>query len=57
MAENQVSRMVCVDDEDRLVGVISLSDIAQYESSETAADTLREVTDREVTAVRRKGAQ
>lgn len=49
--------MVCVDDEDRLVGVISLSDIAQYESSETAADTLREVTDREVTAVRRKGAQ
>jgi len=48
MAEHRKSRILCVDDEGVLVGVISLSDIAQVEDGAAAADTLRQVTDREV---------
>jgi CBS domain-containing protein len=47
MAENHKSRIMCLDDEGRLVGVISLSDIAQLVGD--ASDTLRQVSDREVT--------
>jgi CBS domain-containing protein len=47
MAENHKSRIMCVDDGGRLVGVISLSDIAQHERGGRAADTLREVSERE----------
>jgi hypothetical protein len=36
------------DESDRLVGVLSLSDIAQHDRSEAAVDTFREVTEREV---------
>ena len=47
MARYQKSRMMCVDEEGRLVGVISLSDIAQRESGGRASQTLRDVSQRE----------
>src|SRR6266568_2260864 len=50
MAKNHKSRILCVDDSDRLVGIISLSDIAQHERGSRASDTLREVSEREVRA-------
>jgi CBS domain-containing protein len=50
MAENHKSRMMCCDEAGRLVGVISLSDIAQHESGRRASDTLREITSREARA-------
>jgi len=49
MSKNQKSRIMCVDAEGHLVGVISLSDIAQRNAAE-ASQTLREVTAREVRA-------
>ena len=48
MAKNHKSRIMCVDDGGRLVGVISLSDIAQHDRAGRAADTLRGVSEREV---------
>lgn len=48
MAEHQKSRMMCVDDAGKLVGVLSLSDIAQVEESARAAETMRKITEREV---------
>jgi CBS domain-containing protein len=50
MAENQKSRIMCTDDDGRLVGVISLSDLAKYERGEQASDTLRKVSSREARA-------
>jgi CBS domain-containing protein len=47
MAENHKSRIMCLDDTGRLVGVISLSDIAQYQN---AGRTLRNISEREVRA-------
>ena len=47
MAENHKSRIMCVDEEGRLDGVISLSDIAQLVGD--ASETLRQVSDREAT--------
>ena len=47
MAKNHKSRIMCVDDGGRLVGVISLSDIAQHDRAGRAADTLRGVSERE----------
>jgi CBS domain-containing protein len=47
MASHRKSRLVIVDDGGRLCGVISLSDIAQFEKSARAADTLRKVSERE----------
>jgi CBS domain-containing protein len=47
MAENHKSRIVCVDDERKPVGVISLSDIAKHERGTRATRTLRAVTERE----------
>jgi len=41
MAENHKSRIMCLDDEGRLIGVISLSDIAQLVGD--ASETLRTV--------------
>ena len=41
MAENHKSRIMCLDDEGRLIGVISLSDIAQLVGD--ASETLRSV--------------
>ena len=48
MAENQKSRIVCVDEQGCLEGVISLSDIAQSaEVGGRGAETLRRITERE----------
>lgn len=43
----RVSRMLCVDEDGLLAGVISLSDIAQHETLSRAAQILRDVTMRE----------
>ena len=50
MSQEQVSRIVCVDEEGMLEGVISLSDIAQLEDNALAFSTLRNISDREVRA-------
>jgi CBS domain-containing protein len=47
MGKYNKSRIICVDDAGHPVGVISLSDIAQHESSEQTARTMRRVTMRE----------
>ena len=47
MAQNHKSRIICIDDADRLAGVISLSDLAQHDKGR-AAQTMREVSEREV---------
>jgi CBS domain-containing protein len=47
MSEMQVSRIVCVNEQGELEGVISLSDIAQLDDSANASATLRNVTGRE----------
>ncbi len=47
MAKNHKSRILSVDEGGRLIGVISLSDIAQHERGRRASDTLREVSERE----------
>jgi len=49
MAQHQKSRICCVDDDGKLVGVISLSDIAQCETAEKASETLKQVSSREAT--------
>lgn len=46
MGKHHKSRMLCIDDGGKLVGVISLSDIAQHQA-DAGAQTLREVTTRE----------
>ncbi|HZA13106.1 MAG TPA: CBS domain-containing protein, partial [Myxococcaceae bacterium] len=50
MSKNHKSRIMCVDEGGRLVGVISLSDIAQREEAGRAAQTLRNVSEREAHA-------
>jgi CBS domain-containing protein len=47
MGQHQVSRVCCVDDQDTLLGVISLSDLADFGAVEAVAQTLQDVTDRE----------
>jgi CBS domain-containing protein len=46
MAEHRKSRIMCLDDDDQLVGIISLSDIAQFDGGH-AATTLNEISRRE----------
>jgi CBS domain-containing protein len=46
MARHHKSRIMCIDN-GRLVGVISLSDIAQKERGARASDTLRKISERE----------
>ena len=49
MAREQKSRMLVVDETGKLLGVFSLSDVAQFESEPSrTARTLREVSEREV---------
>jgi CBS domain-containing protein len=48
MSQEKVSRILCVNEEGVLEGVISLSDIAQLEEGAVAAYTLRNISDREV---------
>jgi CBS domain-containing protein len=50
MAQHHKSRVLCTEADGRLVGVISLSDIAQSEEDRNAAYTMRRVTERETTA-------
>ncbi|HZA14917.1 MAG TPA: CBS domain-containing protein [Myxococcaceae bacterium] len=50
MSKNHKSRIMCVDQGGKLVGVISLSDIAQREEPGRAAQTLRNVSEREARA-------
>jgi CBS domain-containing protein len=52
MGERQKSRIVCTDRNGNLVGVISLSDIAQEEADAQLADTVRQVTEREARETR-----
>jgi CBS domain-containing protein len=47
MRDNQVSRLVVLGDDDLLAGVISLSDVAQYEDERRAGELLADVTERE----------
>jgi CBS domain-containing protein len=49
LAQFKKSRIMCLDEGGRLVGVISLSDIAQNDQDAQVARTLREVTAREAT--------
>jgi CBS-domain-containing membrane protein len=46
MSLHHKSRMLCIDESNRLVGVISLSDIAQVRP-DAGAQTLRDITSRE----------
>ncbi len=48
MSRHHKSRMMVVDDDGRLQGVISLSDVVDEEDDDRAADTLRHVAEREV---------
>jgi CBS domain-containing protein len=50
MGRHQKSRIMCLDEDGYLVGVISLSDVAQHEDGERAARTMRQVTYREAHA-------
>jgi CBS-domain-containing membrane protein len=47
MANEQKSRIMCVDENGRIEGVISLSDIVHVTSNERATETMRGVTKRE----------
>jgi CBS domain-containing protein len=47
MTKNHKSRIMCMDQNGRLVGVISLSDIALREEAGRAAQTMRGVSERE----------
>jgi CBS domain-containing protein len=48
MEKNHKSRIVCVDDQDKAIGIISLSDIAQHEDGGRTGQLLRSITRREV---------
>lgn len=48
MAHHRKSRIMVVDDDGRLVGVISLSDVVEEEEDGRAAETMRIVSEREV---------
>ena len=50
MARHRKSRIMVVDDEGRLVGVISLSDVVDEEDDDRAAETMRTISEREVRA-------
>ncbi len=50
MGHHHKSRVLCTEADGRLVGVISLSDIAQREDDGCAAQTMRRVTERETPA-------
>ena len=50
MGKQHKSRMIVADEEWRLLGVISLSDIAQVEHASRASQTMKQVTEREARA-------
>jgi CBS-domain-containing membrane protein len=51
MSGYKKSRIVCMDDNGRLIGVISLSDIAQVDDERRAGKTIRKITEREAHVV------
>lgn len=55
MRAHRKERMPCVDEDGRLVGVLSLADVARYTSSERAGDLLGEVVEREIAGRRDEG--
>ncbi len=48
MANHHKSRMLVVDEDGRLVGIISLSDVVEEEDDRRAAETMRHVSEREL---------
>jgi CBS domain-containing protein len=52
MAKHQKSRIMCVDEDGVLKGVISLSDVAQHDGGARTTETLRQVTSREAKAAK-----
>jgi CBS domain-containing protein len=50
MSTKHKSRIMCIDEGGRLVGVISLSDIARVEDASRVADTMKRVSEREAKA-------
>ncbi len=48
MAERRKSQILCINNKSRLVGVISLSDLAQIDDGHRASTVLQRVTEREV---------
>jgi CBS domain-containing protein len=50
MSEEKVSRIICLDDDGKLEGVISLSDIAALDDGRRASAALRDMSDRETRA-------
>jgi CBS domain-containing protein len=47
MAQEKVSRILCISPRDELEGIISLSDIAQVEEGRRASATLQSISERE----------
>jgi CBS domain-containing protein len=47
MSGYQKSRIVCTDEKGHLVGIVSLSDVAQVEDERRAGKTIRKITERE----------
>lgn len=48
MREHGIGRVVVTDDQERLIGVISLADVVRYQGDEEGATAFRDVTEREV---------
>jgi CBS domain-containing protein len=48
MRVNQVNRLVVLDEEGRLAGVLSLSDLAHYEDPRRVGELASDITDREI---------
>lgn len=51
MSKHKVSRIVVVDAQQRPIGIVSLSDVAEVETGRTASAVLRSVSQREVRTV------
>jgi CBS domain-containing protein len=51
LAESRKSRIVISDEWGRLVGILSLADVAQLEDSSRAGDLLKKITRREATGI------
>ena len=47
MGQKHKSRILCIDEQGKLRGVISLSDIAQHEDAARVGQTVKQVTERE----------
>jgi len=50
MTQNHKGRCMCVDDDGKLIGVISLADIAKSDDTARAGETMRGVSQRETRA-------